>query len=74
MAELFKYDGEWFGNYSSQFAQGTWIYLVMSHELVYLQFPQMVSNLIVTIQQEIFSPGSCLQFQGLERYRKSDYQ
>lgn len=63
---LFKYDGEWLGNYIIQFPQDPGMYLIGSHGLVYIQVPQVVLNLIFSYSwRDLISPVPALRFRDL---------
>lgn len=47
-SQLFSYDGELFGNHTSQFPQGTEMYAVWTHRLVHIQSLEEVSELLIS--------------------------
>ncbi|KAJ7410588.1 hypothetical protein WISP_107387 [Willisornis vidua] len=48
MPQLFKYDGEYFGNYINHFLQNSDMHLIGFQRVVYAQVLQVVVNLIYT--------------------------
>ncbi|KAK4831142.1 hypothetical protein QYF61_015445 [Mycteria americana] len=52
----FKYHGEWLGSYISQFPQDSGMPLIRSHRLMYVQVPQVVTNLTFTSSGRGFTP------------------
>ncbi|KAK4806815.1 hypothetical protein QYF61_005611 [Mycteria americana] len=51
-----RYDGVWLGNYICQFPQDPGVHLLESNGLVYLQVPQVVSNLNFSYEGRDFVP------------------
>lgn len=54
---LFKYGGDWLGNYIRQFCWDPWMHLIRSQALAYVQIPQMMAtNRIFIYSERAFKP------------------